>query len=89
MDGSYNFISLVRDISAVVALSGMGVILMSIVINLQTKERTVEESEKKTLTSKVSEVCYATTGNWEKKEQEKKERAEHNARVLRQYKIKG
>lgn len=85
MNNFVHFILAVTSAFSVVVTLG---VIMSIVINLKTREKTQSE-ETKGKPAPLSHT-YATEGNWKKqKDKTKEERAEHNARVLRQYKIKG
>jgi hypothetical protein len=83
-----NFVQFVLAVTSAFSIAITLGVIMSIVINFKTKEKTQSETPNEKPAPLA--LTYATEGNWKKqKDKTKEERAEHNARVLRQYKIKG
>jgi len=84
-----NFIDFVAYVGSFVSISAtLGVIMGSIVISLDEKRK--EKQAMKETAQPLAEYCYAQkTDKQTEQERVLRERAEHNARVLRQYKIKG
>ena len=84
-----NFVQFILAVTSAFSVAVTLGVIMSIVINFKTREKTQVETSNTDKPAPLP-LTYATEGNWKKqKDKTKEERAEHNARVLRQYKIKG
>jgi biopolymer transport protein ExbD len=80
-----NFIDLVLYVCSFVSLTAAGVVMGSIVISLDEKRR--EKQAMQEIKQPLLNYTQKTDKQLEA-ERMKRDRAEHNVRVLRQYKIK-